>query len=89
VTEKLNYSARIYNALSGLGLFKSGRDSIGSGDSLVFADATISDARPPPALVTGNGWMYLDQRKRSVEITLHDGHQLFCGLNLRRGGFIA
>jgi len=48
VTEKFNYSARIFNALSGLGLFKSGRDSIGSGHSLVFADATISGARPPP-----------------------------------------
>jgi hypothetical protein len=47
VTEKFNYSARIYNALSGLGLFKPGRDSIGSGDPLVFGDATISGARPP------------------------------------------
>lgn len=29
------------------------------------------------------------REKPSVEITLHDRHQLFCGLNLRRGGFIA
>jgi len=47
VTEKFNYSAR--NVLSGLGLFKSGHDSIGSGHSLVFADATISGDRRLPA----------------------------------------
>jgi hypothetical protein len=47
---KFNSSARIYNAPSGLGLFKSGRGSIGSGDSLVFADARISGARLPAGL---------------------------------------
>jgi hypothetical protein len=50
VAEKFNSSARIYNALAGLGLFKSGRDSIGSGDSLVFADARMSGARLPAGL---------------------------------------